>query len=66
MVSMRLHPLRVYCTPGPHGTKEKGAGGADDGKEATNQTQFPSQTEGPQTTGFQPIEKPPDKEDSRK
>lgn len=34
-------------------------------KEATEGTQLPAHTEGPQTTGFQPIEKPPDK-DSRK
>lgn len=66
VVSTRLHLLSVDCKSQPHRTKERRGGAENRRKEATSQTQFPSQMKGPQTTGFQPIEKPLDKEDSRK
>lgn len=52
--STGLRLLRVYCKSRPHATEGKGG---EDREQATNQKQFPSQTERPLTTGFQPIEK---------
>lgn len=52
--STGLRLLRVYCKSRPHATEGKGG---EDREQATNQKQFPSQTERPLTTGFQLIEK---------
>lgn len=67
VASTGLRLLRVYCKSRPHTReREEAEGMGKDREQATNQKQVPSQTERPLTTGFQPIEKPRDKEGSGK